>query len=340
MAVENEDVAVEKIEKRDYFTNPEKDMKKRPGRPPGSKNKKTLQKEAEVEQKKVKKYIRGDKQSLDVLKEALIETHDQLDRVYDTIYNASTSYFDTTETHGRFDGVFHSIKDAQNGIVEQFQSMEVLEKSETKKWIAGHDANNIAGKPIYEREELSNAIEKFCYFLEDQINMENYGLRDIYRELRALQEQLDYLNGHGDMWKSVTFKGYDGTWNAIAKAGHYTMWQSVEMGDKAYNIITKTKKNVSTGKLVEKIVMEDVDGFEDAKVQKMFGVKKEKVGIPMDNLSQVFDKTLREFAERYGIDTNEDNWKKKVFERMVEEDGYDPSTIDQHLGYYDLSQKE
>lgn len=73
---------------------------------------------------------------------------------------------------------------------------------------------------------------------------------------------------------SVSFKSHTGTFKPIAKAGHYTMWQSVEHGDKAYNIITQTKKNRKTGQLVEKIIAEDVDGFEDPEVQKMFGVKK------------------------------------------------------------------
>ena len=77
--------------------------------------------------------------------------------------------------------------------------------------------------------------------------------------------------------KSVTFKGYNGHWTPVAKSGHYTMWQSVEMGDKAFNVITKTMKQKGTGKLIEKIAYEDVDGFEDdrAKMFKSNNNKKE-----------------------------------------------------------------
>ena len=99
-------------------------------------------------------------------------------------------------------------------------------------------------------------------------------LREIIDKMDTLKmdlSDLEYQRNNGwDIGKSVIFKGYKGTWSVLAQNGHYTIWKCNEEPN-ALNIVTQTKKNSKTGRLVEKIIME-TDEFKDAKVQKMFGV--------------------------------------------------------------------
>lgn len=134
--------------------------------------------------------------------------------------------------------------------------------------------------------ELNRAIDNFevnSRILVEYFNSEEIETRDVMDriyscrgDLEEIEEGLrdleDVAMGKSKTKKSVSFKGYNGTWTPLAKSGHYTMWKCKEEPN-AYNIITQTKKNSKTGKLVEKIIMEDVDEFKDEKVQKMFGVK-------------------------------------------------------------------
>ena len=442
----------------DAYLVPKKDTRKRPGRPPGRKNNSTLKaeekrKEAEKVNKSVNAprsyvgemlnliaHMEDDRQKLErmyhLVDEDIAIDFSGLEREIDAVYGKLNELMDKVTYEGS--EYPNGGRDVRTG--EIYRSKDIkskTEKSKVKKWF------DFAKMPMYLRREFVQAIEDFCYFIEDSIGSQtDEKMRDVIRYLRDIQIQLDSLNGNIDMWKSksISFKNYKGTWQPIAKAGHYTMWKCNEEPN-AFNVVTKTMKNTSTGKFVEKIVIEDVDGFEDKRLNKTglekkkipvmteveipdyvtvsghtlklevndgyyqyrednFPVwievemidlrgncqvcgkapgirhmhpisnlyvnsltdailematvldhehagldveesvsKKENEGIPMDNLSRALDSTLREFAKKYGIDTNEDNWEKKVFEKMVEEDGYDPSTIDQHLGYYDLSQR-
>ena len=76
----------EKIEKSDYFANPKKDVKKRPGRPPGRKNNKTLEAEKKRKDEEVKKGKKdiigimspdGDSCELDLSKKDNMDVYDR-----------------------------------------------------------------------------------------------------------------------------------------------------------------------------------------------------------------------------------------------------------------------
>jgi hypothetical protein len=200
----------EKIEKSDYFTNPKKDTGKRRGRPPGSKNKKTI----EAEQKS---------KSEDTKKSKVVKDYDIAD---------------------------------WGGL--GFMRSELPTRCENIR-----DLTDIFSKDRISDSEYLQAL-------------------GILTTLRDWAEKsvnwMRTCESIGKSEKPVVLKGYRGHWTPIAKSGYYTMWESVEMGDKAYNVITKTMKNRKTGKLVEKMAFEDVDGFNDAKVQSIFKSKSEVAG--------------------------------------------------------------
>lgn len=220
----------EKLEKSgDYFANPKKDTGKRRGRRPGSKNKKTLEKEREVRERMEQEQMQKSK--------------------------TKKSYF------GEYDANLVNIINASENITH---GAKIMQRELDKSFKDG----NLLNPENYD----------VAMVIIDCINTIRTEIDKIQRNADSLDSfARTYVNEDGTMKsntnKSVTFKGYNGTWKPIAKANHYTMWESVEMGDKAFNIVTVTKKKRETGELIKKIAFEDVDGIEDAKV-KGLGLKK------------------------------------------------------------------
>ena len=190
----------------------------------------------------------------------------------------------------------------------------------------GHEEALTMSKVLREKYNITNGMYGF--------------MSDVIEECRYIMDGMEYVEDEDvEKSKSVTLKGYKGHWQPIAKSGHYTMWKSVEMGDDAFNVITKTMKQKSTGQLVEKIAYEDVDGFNDDRA-KMFKNKDDEQEytnplLDTETYGKAFTWKFEELAKEYGMpyETPED-MDEILYEYLKREKGLSREDAEKYVKDY------